>query len=141
MLDAASKSPITGATFTKQLAQITSGKWKPSPGSTYYLLNELSSHGLLTRLEAQTTGQPAYIITARGSEELANARSTGKESLVEQMMISAMLAGVLQMEALAELFTRLMKSYSSAEPTVSFDDEIRQMTLRLGEKLKPAGKA
>lgn len=62
-----SKYPFTGKDLIDFASKITSGAWKPSPGSVYPLLERLKMRGLIYSVSSER-----YIITDSGKQELNN---------------------------------------------------------------------
>jgi DNA-binding PadR family transcriptional regulator len=71
----ASKYPVTGSELAGDVREKTSGLWDPSPGSVYFLMNELREKNLLILMDGMGSGRTAYIATAEGRAELAKASS------------------------------------------------------------------
>jgi DNA-binding PadR family transcriptional regulator len=65
----ASRFPVTGAELSADVKLKTAGQWDPSPGSVYFLINELKGKGLLTQVSSNEGGK-SYITTAAGKAEL-----------------------------------------------------------------------
>lgn len=80
-----SREPKNGAEIMDQIEQLSLG-WRPSPGSIYPLLEDLTSEGLIRRRE-----DGRYETTARGKEsglgpwELFSRQSPTVEGIVEEM--------------------------------------------------------
>jgi DNA-binding PadR family transcriptional regulator len=72
ILKEASRAPLSAVKLIERIGERTGGIWKPSPGSIYYITNELESKGLLKKLKVEEERYPKYIITLRGKEELDN---------------------------------------------------------------------
>jgi len=58
------QSPRNGAEIMDQIETATQGRWRPSPGSVYPLLDELQKDGSIKKLE-----DGKYEITERGKQE------------------------------------------------------------------------
>jgi DNA-binding PadR family transcriptional regulator len=69
----ASRYPVTGAELAVDVKAKTAGLWNPSPGSVYYLVNELKEKKLLILVRDGEGGRKAYIATEEGRAELARA--------------------------------------------------------------------
>jgi len=65
---------IYGYEVYKKILKLTEGKWKPSLGTIYRILNELSEQGLLSRIEETKRQRPIiyYKITDKGIKEFLN---------------------------------------------------------------------
>ncbi len=66
-----SESSLSGTNLTDQIETLTSGEWKPGPGSVYLILGELLRKGLIKELPKREGNTRRYIISGRGKEELA----------------------------------------------------------------------
>jgi DNA-binding PadR family transcriptional regulator len=78
-----SNSPKNGVELMDDIEKMTQGWWRPSPGSIYPLLEQLSTEGLIRKRE-----DGRYELTEKASEELewsfgANFR---KRPSIEEMM-------------------------------------------------------
>jgi DNA-binding PadR family transcriptional regulator len=73
ILHQASVGIISGVDFSRWVEKITEGVWKPSPGSIYFLLNELESQGFIRTI--RKGGRRLYIATEKGRQELRRAQS------------------------------------------------------------------
>ncbi|MEM0073766.1 MAG: PadR family transcriptional regulator [Thermoplasmatales archaeon] len=62
------KQPSTGAMIMDSLEQITMGRWRPSPGHVYPLLEEMTDEGLLN-MEIKE-GRKFYSPTDKGKQVL-----------------------------------------------------------------------
>jgi DNA-binding PadR family transcriptional regulator len=60
-----SKSPMNGVELMDEMEKMTQGWWRPSPGSVYPLLEQLTTEGLIGKRE-----DGRYELTEKASEEL-----------------------------------------------------------------------
>ncbi len=60
-----SHSPMNGVELMDEMEKMTQGWWRPSPGSVYPLLEQLTTEGLIKKRE-----DGRYELTERASEEL-----------------------------------------------------------------------
>lgn len=70
LLDSA--SPMYGSEIRDAIAELTGGRWRPSPGALYPLLVRLSGFGLVRAEPGRRGGRPVrrYTLTERGRREL-----------------------------------------------------------------------
>lgn len=64
VLSLLAKSPKNGAEIMDEIERMSWGGWRPSPGSVYPLLDEITREGLVTRRE-----DGRYEITEKGRQE------------------------------------------------------------------------
>lgn len=87
MLSIVSRSPKNGAEIMDEVEKMSWGGWRPSPGSIYPLLDQMTVEGSLKKLE-----DGRYEITEKGREEGSfpfgfpfGQRPTSVESMVNEM--------------------------------------------------------
>jgi len=107
----ASKYPVSGAELSKEMEERTGGRWKPSPGSVYFLMNELEGRGLLVRTPSQTS-RKSYITTRKGMDELRRSSADVLASLERDVAIMGLLSSLVAPEHAErmELLGRLLKA-------------------------------
>lgn len=115
VLKATSKMPLSGTEILHQIAASTRNVWKPSPGSIYFLLSELSSLGLITELHDTTSNIKRYIITEQGREALSSFLEASDQILRRQLAFARMTAQLLDDEVMDAFF-------ALAEETPTSDD-------------------
>lgn len=96
ILKEASRAPLSAIKLIEKISERTSGAWKPSPGSIYYLTKELEAKGLLKRLKVEEERYPKYIITSKGREELENILSSSKRDLLKVLTILRLYAETIE---------------------------------------------
>ncbi len=80
------KSPRNGAEIMAEIEMMTQGWWRPSPGSVYPILDDLSRDGLIKKRE-----DGRYELTGKGSESLdwpfgaANPRPQTVEEMINEI--------------------------------------------------------
>lgn len=89
----ASKSPVTGKEIIERIKENSSGKWEPSPGSVYYIIDKLLNEQLL--MPMPHTQEKRYIATSKGIESLKNDSIKLRESITWSIMVLSMLADYL----------------------------------------------
>jgi len=65
ILSMVSSSPKNGAEIMDEIEEMSQGWWRPSPGSVYPLLDEMTQEGLVSK-----NGDGRYGITEKGRQEL-----------------------------------------------------------------------
>jgi len=90
----ASKSPVTGKEIIESIKERSAGKWTPSPGSVYYIIDKLLNQQLL--MPMPHSQEKRYIATGRGIEALKNDSVKLKESILWSIMVLSMLADYLE---------------------------------------------
>ena len=95
ILDMAAKAPSSGVDIAQKVSEMTSGAWKPSPGSIYYILERLAKEELISEIFTPTKGQKKYITTARGKSYLALEREGLLPSWNKHLVLTKMMAEIL----------------------------------------------
>jgi len=72
ILKAASKIPVSGTDISNQINLITHGNWRPSPGSVYFILNELISLQMVSEVVGLRSKVKSYITTEKGMKLLSS---------------------------------------------------------------------
>jgi len=88
----ASRYPVTGAELTADIKSRTGGIWNPSPGSVYFLMNELKEMSLLVLVKGKDPHRKAYIATEQGKSELAKVSEALLETLNREITLLSFLA-------------------------------------------------
>ncbi|MHB8566543.1 MAG: PadR family transcriptional regulator [Nitrososphaerales archaeon] len=65
VLSILSRSPKNGAEIMDEIERMSWGSWRPSPGSVYPLLDEMTSEGLITKSE-----DGRYQVTEKAKSEM-----------------------------------------------------------------------
>jgi DNA-binding PadR family transcriptional regulator len=66
-----SEGPRNGAEIMEAVERMSMGAWRPSPGSIYPLLSQLSEEGLILKRDDQR-----YELTSAGAEEIGLSRNS-----------------------------------------------------------------
>jgi len=87
------EKPVSGKKITERIANLTYGKWKPSPGAVYPLLRKMEKEGLVKSelSEAEGRREITYMITAHGKKHLAE----GRERIIHKGDTSTMLVPLI----------------------------------------------
>jgi len=91
-----SKYPVSGSEMADDIREKTSGQWDPSPGSVYYLMNELKGKGLIVPVKGAGRGRKAYIASEEGRAELARASRGLMGSLQREVTLLALLVSMVE---------------------------------------------
>lgn len=86
---------MTGSELASDIREKTGGLWDPSPGSVYFLMNELREKNLLILMNGAAAGRKAYIATADGRAELAKASNGAITSLQREVTLLALLVSMV----------------------------------------------
>lgn len=114
ILKEASRAPLSAIKLIDKMAERTGGIWKPSPGSIYYLTNELETKGLLKKLKVEEEKYPKYIITQKGKEELENMISSSKKDILKILTILKLYAETIENQHLKQNLEIACKSISES---------------------------
>jgi len=87
----ASRYPVSGVELAAEIRKKTGGRWVPSPGSVYFLINELRGKGLLAPTPARPDGRKYYIATSAGKEELSKSSAAALTALEREISILSLL--------------------------------------------------
>lgn len=121
VLSVIGRSPKNGAEVIDEIEKLSFGGWRPSPGSVYPLLDELTQDGLIQKRQ-----DGKYELTEKGKEELEWPFGTplqgGRNSL--EGMLSEMKDNVSYLEDLAK---------SSPQKLQATKDRIREIADRLSQ--------
>ena len=89
-LELGTKKPINGIQITRHLTEVTNGLWKPSPGSIYYLLNQLEKKGLLSLVTLVKNPPFDYVTTKKGQETLSAFSKLAEQAAIRQVIFVKM---------------------------------------------------
>jgi DNA-binding PadR family transcriptional regulator len=70
------EKPVSGKMITERISNLTSGKWRPSPGAIYPLLRKMEEEGLIKSELSDSEGRReiTYLITTDGMKHLVEGR-------------------------------------------------------------------
>jgi len=111
-LKEASKAPLSAVTLIKRLSEKTEGIWQPSPGSIYYLTNELEAKGYLKKLAIENERYPKYIITPKGQEEFNSIVNGSNKDIFKLVKILILYSDVIENKPLKEQLDNLYRTLS-----------------------------
>jgi DNA-binding PadR family transcriptional regulator len=113
ILKAASKMPVSGIDILDQISFYTDDEWKPSPGSIYFILNELLSKGMISEVISHDTNVKRYITTSKGMNMLSSFLKVADQALRRQFIFIGVMAHVVEkdsVKAFAELAKLILTS-------------------------------
>ena len=84
-----SESSMSGTDLSEEISRFSGGKWKPGPGSIYFILGELLKKGLITELPKREGNVRRYIISGKGKEELARLARQTEPDVARQLQLLA----------------------------------------------------
>ena len=106
ILKAASKMPLSGIDISDQINSYTNNEWSPSPGSIYFILNELSSKGMISEVIIPDTNVKRYITTNKGMNMLSSFIKVADQVLKRQFIFIGIMAQVAEKD-LAKILVEL----------------------------------
>jgi DNA-binding PadR family transcriptional regulator len=96
ILKAATKMPVSGKELSDQIDLYTRGEWRPSPGSVYFILNELSSKGMLSAVMSQDSGVKRYVTTNKGMAMLSSFLKVADKVLEKHFLLINIVAQIAE---------------------------------------------
>jgi DNA-binding PadR family transcriptional regulator len=112
LLKEASRAPLSAVTLIKRISERTDGLWQPSPGSIYYLTNELETKNYLKKLEVENERYPKYIITPKGQEEFNNIINGSSKDILKLVKILILYSDVIENRILKEELDKLYQNFN-----------------------------
>jgi DNA-binding PadR family transcriptional regulator len=112
LLKEASRAPLSAVTLIKRISERTDGLWQPSPGSIYYLTNELETKNYLKKLEVEKERYPKYIITPKGQEEFNNIINGSNKDILKLVKILILYSDVIENRLLKEELDKLYQNFN-----------------------------
>ncbi|MGD0330887.1 MAG: PadR family transcriptional regulator [Nitrososphaeria archaeon] len=112
LLKEASRAPLSAVTLIKRISERTDGLWQPSPGSIYYLTNELETKNYLKKLEVENERYPKYIITPKGQEEFNNIINGSNKDILKLVKILILYSDVIENRFLKEELDKLYQNFN-----------------------------
>ncbi len=95
-----SRSSLSGRDLSEQLSIMSSGLWKPSPGSIYPILSSLLNEGMIAEVPRKQGNVRRYIVTSKGKQELSKLQKEAEESIVRQLGLLSLAAEIIGNEDL-----------------------------------------
>ncbi len=120
-LELGTRKPVNGIAITLYVTELSNGIWKPSPGSIYYLLNELERKGLLSLLTLRKNPPFDYVTTKKGQETLSVFSKVAKEAAIKQLIFARMtleFSGDKSPSILADLLIQALRGSPKMKATI-----------------------
>jgi DNA-binding PadR family transcriptional regulator len=111
-----SKSSLSGRDLAEQLRVISSGLWKPSPGSVYPILSSLLREGLIAEVPRKEGNTRRYIITSKGKQHLEKLEREAETSILKQLKLISIVTSVIGKKELKEEIDLLLKREEDITP-------------------------
>ena len=124
ILHIASRSPVSGMTLSGAITEKSGGRWRPSPGSIYFIIKELTTEGKLLNIGK---GEKKYITTQSGLDELKSLVGSSREGLKRQLLFMYMLSEVIEDQTFSQLLTVGQGVLSVPLGTYKHDHQIKKM--------------
>jgi len=134
ILKSASKMPLSGIDISDQINLYTNNEWRPSPGSIYFILNELLSKGMISEVISPDTNVKRYITTDKGMAMLSSFFNVADQALKRQFIFAGIMAQVAEKD-LAKIFVELSELIltSDKEKEKKLKLMINQLILKVKE--------
>jgi DNA-binding PadR family transcriptional regulator len=104
-----SESSLSGTDLAKQVERVSSGVWKPGPGSVYLILGELLNKGMIVEVAKREGNRRRYIISAKGKTELSHLASAAEEGIGRQLKLLSLYAGMADNSKLQSRLLEVVK--------------------------------
>ena len=102
-----SESSLSGADLQEAIRKTSDGIWKPSPGSIYFLLDELRKSELVVELPHRGGTVRKYVVSNKGKAELAKLKSEVDQQVRKQLKLLAYCCDNASNPSMAEGLRRL----------------------------------
>jgi DNA-binding PadR family transcriptional regulator len=114
ILKLASAQPINGTEISANIQKLTHGLWRPSPGSIYYILNELLSREMITEIPTSEASVRRYISTQKGMDEVTRFKREGTHILAKYMFSSKLAAELLGFTEVSQKLEELVRKVEAS---------------------------
>ncbi|MEM3383602.1 MAG: PadR family transcriptional regulator [Nitrososphaerales archaeon] len=108
ILKATSKMPVSGTDILNQIRFYTNDEWRPSPGSIYFILNELLSKGMISEVMGSDNNVKKYVITNKGMDTIFSFLKVADRVLRKQFIFISVMAQVAEKD-LAKTFFEIVE--------------------------------
>src|SRR5271157_6482203 len=88
------ESSLSGVDLSGQIERISTGQWRPGPGSVYLVLGDLLKKGLITELPKRGGNVRRYVISGKGKDELTRLSKEAEEDVKRQLKLLAVFSGL-----------------------------------------------
>lgn len=82
-----SDSSLSGTDLAGQIERVSSGEWRPGPGSVYLILGDLLKRGLITELPKRGGNVRRYVISGKGKDELSRLSRETEQDVARQLIL------------------------------------------------------
>ncbi len=124
ILHIASRSPASGMTLSGAITEKSSGRWKPSPGSIYFIIKELTTEGKLLNIGK---AEKKYITTQSGLDELKSLVGSSRAGLKRQLLFMSLLSEVIEDQTFSQLLTVGQDILAAPLGSYKHDHQIKKM--------------
>lgn len=107
-----SESSMSGTDLARSVDRLTSGAWRPGPGSVYLVLAELLRRRMITELPKREGNTRRYIISAAGKEELSRLVKETETDVARQLKLLAVYSSLGGRAELKEKIGRVAEDLS-----------------------------
>ncbi|MFQ6011155.1 MAG: PadR family transcriptional regulator [Nitrososphaerales archaeon] len=124
ILHIASRNPVSGVTISGVITEKSKGGWRPSPGSIYFIIKELTKEGKLLNIGK---GEKKYITTKSGLDELKSLVGSSRAGMKRQLLFMDMLSEVIEDQTFSNLLKVGQEILSVSLGTYKHDLQIRKL--------------
>ncbi len=89
MLKLLSESSLSGLEIQAQVVRTSPGKWRPGPGSIYFVLSELRRKEMIVELPHKGGTTRRYVISSKGRSELSKLSGEARREIRRQIELLA----------------------------------------------------
>lgn len=104
----ASKIPVSGIEILKEISALTDQEWKPSPGSIYFILNELNSLGFISELLIPKSKIKKYVTTGKGIEKLSLFMGIANQIIRKQLIFTKVTNEIIENKEMKDLIEMIL---------------------------------
>jgi DNA-binding PadR family transcriptional regulator len=104
-----SQSSLSGKDLSEQIQRISSGLWKPSPGSIYPILSSMLREGLIIEVPRKEGNIRRYIVTSKGKQVLQKLQKEAESSATRQLRLVSIVFGLIGKRELKESLNSLLE--------------------------------
>ncbi len=120
--------PISGIEISNQINLSTRGKWRASPGSIYFILNELLSLKMISEVIGFGSNVKRYITTNKGRRILSSFLTSADKVLIKQFLFIGIIAQIAEND-MAKILVELAEL--TIDKNKRKDDNIRKTLQQL----------
>ena len=110
-----SKVPMSGYDLMSDLSSMTTGAWRPGPGSIYTILKDLDKAGYVKVRQKGIRSKQVYTITKEGEKALGEAKTTFDEYCTKRWhRVRGLMLDLVSPRSLAEMLNEGVKMQPDA---------------------------